>query len=369
MLFTCKVSCTYDLVWFDSLGAKASCFFISISSIGILIDPGAAAMQPSYPLPREEKLRLKVEAAGRIESFSRKADVIIVTHYHYDHHFLPSNPILKDPKSLYLGGKLLVLKNPNMYINESQWNRARKFIGEILELSGLKLESFLMEPRQRAFSDPVEDLTYALERDFGDYSGRRKELLEKGRRWFDKLTRLWSSQPWIKAPIKLPDGTRIIWGDNCKLKLGNLRITVFPPWFHGIEYDRTGWVTPVLLEGKDFRIFYTSDLMGPQIEDYAYAIADLKPDILIADGPPTYLFPFMLNRINLERAVENMCYIIEEAKPELIIYDHHLLREKRWRQRVRKVLDKAKTVKVMLLTAAEYLGRRPLIDEISKLEA
>jgi len=38
------------LIWFDSMGAKSSCILVDTPDIKILVDPGAAAMQPSYPL-------------------------------------------------------------------------------------------------------------------------------------------------------------------------------------------------------------------------------------------------------------------------------------------------------------------------------
>jgi len=135
------------------------------------------------------------------------------------------------------------------------------------------------------------------------------------------------------------------------------------PWFHGVEYDRTGWVTPVVIRRPGCVVFYSSDLMGPEIEDYADYVAKLKPDIVVLDGPPTYLFPYMLSRVNLARAVENAIAIVN-SRPKLVIYDHHLLREKRWRERVAEVFREASKIGVEVLTAAEYLGSRPLIDRL-----
>ena len=43
-------------VWFDSLGAKSSCVWIRTSDISIIIDPGIAVMQPSYPASWIKKL-------------------------------------------------------------------------------------------------------------------------------------------------------------------------------------------------------------------------------------------------------------------------------------------------------------------------
>ncbi len=354
------------LLWFDSLGAKSASLLIDACGEYVVIDPGAAAMQPSYPLPSEEKLRLRDKALRVIESACYRASVIIITHYHYDHHVRPSQGKFRDPAKAYLGGKTIVAKDPNKYINESQWVRAREFFRELIELSGGEFRNFLSEPLEESFRDPTEELRYALSRDFGDYSSRRAELLRKGRRWFEGLVRkLWSSSEWV-IEGELPDGTKLVWGEGRSLRVGCAKLKFLKPHFHGIEYDRTGWVMPVIIELSGKVVIYTSDLMGPQIEDYAYEIISHNPDVVIADGPPTYLYPYMLNRINLRRAIENMELIIREARPELVIYDHHLLRERRWRVRVAEVFEVAKEVGTELLTAAEYLGEEPLIDRVSR---
>ena len=56
-----------------------------------------------------------------------------------------------------------------------------------------------------------------------------------------------------------------------------------------------------------------------------------------------------------------MCRIIEESDMELIIYDHHLLREPRYPERVKKVYESTKRKRKRVLTAAEYMGKRPVV--------
>ncbi len=350
------------LIWFDSMGAKSSCVAVETAEGPVVIDPGASKMQPSYPLPSEEKLRLKSRALGEIYGWLRRARAVVITHYHYDHHLVPGEEGAPPDPAPYRG-KLIIAKDPNAYINESQWKRARDLFSSILEASGDRLEGHLTEPLREDFPDPVENLPLASSADFGDYAPRRRELLAKGRKWFQKLARgLWSSEPWVEE-FELGDGTRVVWGDGRTFEIGGVRFEILGPWFHGLEYDRTGWVTPVVVRRGGRVAFITSDVMGPEIEDYAEAVASARPDAVILDGPPTYLFPFMLNRINLERAVENAIRIVE-AEPELIVYDHHLLRERRWRERVRRVFAAAEREGVTLTTAAEVRGDRPLIDTL-----
>ena len=135
--------------------------------------------------------------------------------------------------------------------------------------------------------------------------------------------------------------------------------------FHGIEFDRVGWVVGVTVEHKGSKVIYTSDLQGPCIEDYVQWIIKENPDVLILDGPATYLFGYMVNRINLERAVNNVCAILKGTAAKVIIYDHHLLRDVRYKKRLAPAYTTAAEHKITLLTAAEWLGYDPLIVQIT----
>jgi len=351
------------LVWFDSMGAKSSCILIETPDVCILVDPGASGMQPSYPLPDILKRYFNLKAHKEIEEAGRKADVTVITHYHYDHHTLPSTLML-DANALYKGKKLLA-KNPNFYINNSQWKRARIFFSEIFEKYGnSKLDEKLVEPEDLSFPDPMSELPLASRKDYGDYNVRKKELLEKGRKWFRKLCDMWVSNPWVPE-VKFQN-LEIKFADEKTFKFNDTTIRFTGPLFHGLEFDRVGWVIAFTVEYSGEKILFSSDLQGPEIEDYAAWIIDENPDFLVLDGPPTYLFGYMLNRINLNRAVENLCWIISETKTPIIIYDHHLLRDVKYRERVEKVYDVAKRESKAVLTAAEFLGEEPMIFKAVK---
>ena len=352
------------IVWMDSMGSKSLSLFLDCGRSKILIDPGAAVMQPGYPLPAEEKLSLRRRAKEEIHSFLQESDTVIITHYHHDHYFLPSDPEVNDHYAF--SGKLLIMKNPNKYINESQWGRARRFLEELVSVERGDLGELLTQPQESEFRDPVDELSEALSIDVGAYARRRKQLLERGRQWFIKLASMWGSREWVRE-AEFFSGTRIVWGDGKRFELGDAEVWVMEPHFHGVEYDRTGWVTPVFIRCKGYRIFHSSDLMGPIIEDYATEIVRLRPDIVILDGPPTYLFPYMFNRINLRRAVMNAVAIVK-AKPKIIIYDHHLPRDVKWRARVSEVFKEAEAEDVAVVTAMKYLrGFDTYLDMVSSI--
>jgi len=65
------------------------------------------------------------------------------------------------------------------------------------------------------FDDPTEYLPLAMAKDYGDYQPRKDQLLGKGPAWCKKLALGWRST--------------------------FIRFT--EPMFHGIEFDRVGWVS------------------------------------------------------------------------------------------------------------------------------
>ena len=157
-------------VWFDSLGAKSSCTLVETPDVKILIDPGIVAMQPSFPASDAKKRQWCEEGRKAIERASKEADIIIISHYHYDHYFPTDLSIYKD--------KLVLAKNPNEYINDSQRARATSFYSSICEAYGeTNLESLMKtKGRRKKYLDPLADLPIARHKDFGDYNKRRAEL-------------------------------------------------------------------------------------------------------------------------------------------------------------------------------------------------
>lgn len=352
-LLACMPEVTLTPVWFDSLGAKSSCILVETSCIRVLVDPGASAMHPSFPATPEEKARWLTEAKQAIREASRRADVIVVTHYHYDHY-------TKSPE-LY-GGKLLLAKSPNQYINSSQRKRAEAFYGSLwAHYRKESLGDVLRDPVRREYPDPLSELRLALSQDFGDYAERRVELLEKGRRWFEARVREWSSAKVIPELESSRLKVRFADGKQFRLKETTLRFT--QPMFHGVEYSRVGWVIPLVVEHGGEKLLYSSDLNGPIVEDYAEWIIREDPDILVLDGPPTYMIPYTLNLINLRRAVKNICRIIQETSTRLILLDHHLLRDRLYRRRLAEAYRLAESLEKNLVTAAELAGRKPKVLE------
>ncbi len=344
----------FKLVQFDSYGAKSSCVKVVTNDIRMVIDPGVAIMHPSFPASIDDKVRWLEEGRLRIYSSLQDADIIIITHYHYDH-FIPDDP------TIYGERLASFLKNPNVYINDSQRERAKVFLEALSNYYDLEI-SYTVEKRFVNIYDPGKNLR-SLEIDFGDYNKRRRELINRGRAWFRKRLSNWKEWKYINEVIC--EKLRIIYPENSIYRFGDTKLIFTPPLFHGIEYSRVGWVYSVLIVEGENKLFYSSDLNGPIIEDYADIIIKYQPNIIILDGPMTYMLGYTLNRINLSRCLENVKRIIDNVDFDVMIWDHHLPREKRFRERTAEVWEYAYKKDKLLLTAREYsFNKPPLIEEL-----
>ncbi|TEU08638.1 hypothetical protein E3J20_08130 [Candidatus Bathyarchaeota archaeon] len=126
---------------FESLGVRSSSMLIQTEDVRIVIDPAVALAPnryglPPHPLEEEAKERLW----GVVKEEAVKADILIVTHYHFDH---------VDPKEPELyAGKRVLLKHPRRMINPSQKSRASSFLKSI---RGIALEIEYADNRQFKF--------------------------------------------------------------------------------------------------------------------------------------------------------------------------------------------------------------------------
>lgn len=97
--------------------------YIRAGRLRIVVDPGVALGPRRYGLPPHElELRVRDKLEERVRKFCRKADVLIVTHYHFDH-FKLDREIFED--------KLCLIKHPSNMINYNQRKRARGLLEEI----------------------------------------------------------------------------------------------------------------------------------------------------------------------------------------------------------------------------------------------
>jgi predicted metallo-beta-lactamase superfamily hydrolase len=102
----------------ESLGVRSSAVFIETADVNVLIDPGVSLAPLRHGLtPHPLEIRRMNERWRIIKEYANRADILIITHYHFDH-FDPTEPLV-------FNNKLLLVKHPTEHINASQIQRAK----------------------------------------------------------------------------------------------------------------------------------------------------------------------------------------------------------------------------------------------------
>ncbi len=108
----------------DSLGARSMATLVETPDVTILLDPSVRLGPYRYDLPPHDVERSRQKELWQvIRDAAPKADVLTVSHYHYDH-FNPAAP------SIYRN-KIAFLKDGKFHINRSQRERAGAFVRKL----------------------------------------------------------------------------------------------------------------------------------------------------------------------------------------------------------------------------------------------
>lgn len=113
---------------FDSFSTRSVATFVETKDCNILVDPSISIAPSRYGLkPHPIEVKELNERWEQIKKHAKQADVMTVTHYHYDHH----NP--NEPE-IWKGKKALV-KHPTENINISQRGRSAEFLAKIKDIA------------------------------------------------------------------------------------------------------------------------------------------------------------------------------------------------------------------------------------------
>jgi len=120
-------------VAFESLGVRSMCTYVETPDIKVLLDAGVSLCPNRYgfpPHPKEYKaLR---DCRNRILELAEKADVVTVSHYHFDHHTPSFTDWVNHWSSAEIAektyaGKIVFAKSYKSKINPSQRQRGWMF--------------------------------------------------------------------------------------------------------------------------------------------------------------------------------------------------------------------------------------------------
>ena len=274
---------------FDSFGVRSMATFVETDDLKILIDPGVALGPSRYKLPPHEiELKREADLWEKVKEHAKEADVLVLTHYHYDHY----NP---DEVEVYRD-KIVYIKDPKKNINKSQKTRSAHF---------------------------------------------------------------------LKNVKNIPKSVDI--ADNKEYKHKKTKIKFSQPVYHGTN-SKLGFVCEVSVSCGKEKMVHTSDVEGPSLYSQVIFIINERPNVVILDGPMTYMLGYRYSKSSLEFSIENIIKIINETDVESIVTDHHFLRDLKYESRMKKVYETAKDKNVNVVTAAEFDGRKIEMLEAKRKE-
>ena len=118
----------------ESLGVRSMCTYVETPDLRILLDAGVSLCPNRYGLPPHPlEFEAIIKCRRKIAEAAAKADIITISHYHFDHH----TPSYEDwlcnwteadvtAREIYQG-KMVLIKNPKEKINFSQRRRGWVF--------------------------------------------------------------------------------------------------------------------------------------------------------------------------------------------------------------------------------------------------
>jgi len=232
----------------ESFGVRSMCTLVETPDVAVLLDAGVSLCPYRFrlpPHPTEFKTIAKLRRC--IAEAADKAEVVTISHYHFDHH----TPSYEDwlvnwteanetARQIYQGKKVL-MKNPREKINASQ--------------------------RQRAWL-------------FQKTGGKHAKALETA------------------------DGKAFAFGKETVLRFSDAV-------FHGPEDSMLGWVIMTLVECQGERFMFAPDVQGPMSTRTLELIKAAKPQVIMLGGPPFYLGGFKVSEAQLQLGLKNLTAVVE----------------------------------------------------------
>jgi predicted metallo-beta-lactamase superfamily hydrolase len=118
----------------ESLGIRSMSTYVETKDVKILLDAGVSLCPDRFRLPPHPlEFEAIQEARMRIAGAAEKAEVVTISHYHFDHHtpsfedWLSNWTEANETARQIYEGKTVLMKNPKEQINFSQRRRGWMF--------------------------------------------------------------------------------------------------------------------------------------------------------------------------------------------------------------------------------------------------
>ncbi|NHW23948.1 MAG: hypothetical protein HA489_06850 [Archaeoglobales archaeon] len=153
--------------------------------------------------------------------------------------------------------------------------------------------------------------------------------------------------------------------DGKAYEFGNTYVEFSKPVFHGAN-QKLGFVVEIFISEGDDSFLFSSDVEGPIHEDQTAFIIEKKPKIVFIDGPMSYMLGYRFSGDSFNKAIENIKRVLEVA--EIVVLDHHLLRDLKWREKLTELFNYAEQLEVKLQSASEFIGKPEELLEARRKE-
>jgi predicted metallo-beta-lactamase superfamily hydrolase len=232
----------------ESFGVRSMCTLVETPDVKLLLDAGISLCPYRFRLPpHPTEFQTISKLRKRIAEAADKAEVVTISHYHFDHHtpsyedWLVNWTEERETARQIYQDKTVLMKNPREKINASQRKRAWLF-----QKTGGKHAKTL---------EPADDKTFT----------------------FGKDTVLHFSEA-------VP---------------------------HGPDDSILGWVIMALVECQDERFMFAPDVQGPMSTHTLELIKAAKPQVIMLGGPPFYLSGFKVAEAQLQLGLKNLTAAVE----------------------------------------------------------
>lgn len=224
------------------MGTRSMATYIETPDIKILLDAGVALGFRHGLLPHPEEYGALQDARKRIREYASKAELITISHYHFDHYTATWNTI------------------------ETEWTWSNK--EEATEI-------------YRGKTVFAKDFKNSI-----NPSQRKRGYI------FDKITANFISDKRVS--------------DSSTFEKAGTSITFSEPHPHGEEGSALGFVIITMIEHGEDRLLYCPDVQGPASKPTLEKILSISPNILIIGGPPLYLLKFKVDELTIRNGLEHL---------------------------------------------------------------
>lgn len=159
---------------------------------------------------------------------------------------------------------------------------------------------------------------------------------------------------WVFAKTGGKNAEKIEYSDGKTYDFGQTRIKFSEPVFHGAENSQFGWLLMTMIKHDNELFLFASDVQGPMHIFTRHEILAQKPQLVQIGGPPVYLTG-LVKKEQLQKGMRNLEELVKKIPATIL--EHHLLRDEKWRELSKPVLQAASNKKHLVVTAAEFLNK------------